>query len=67
MTAIDFVIAQDDVGIAAPSTSCSSGGRSCSADGYVETMHALRASDGLQLLALREAGYVRAIADPTAS
>jgi GNAT superfamily N-acetyltransferase len=62
MTAIDFVLAQDDVGIAATFDVMQQLRPQLQRDEYVETMHALRASDGLQLLALREAGTVRAIA-----
>jgi len=62
MTAIDFVLAQDDVGIAATFDVMQQLRPQLQRDEYVETMHALRASDGLQLLALREAGTVRAVA-----
>ena len=62
MTAIDFVLAQDDVGIAATFDVMQQLRPQLQRHEYVETMHALRASDGLQLLALREAGTVRAVA-----
>ena len=62
MTAIDFVLAQDDAEIAATFDVMQQLRPQLQRDEYVETMHALRASDGLQLLALREAGTVRAVA-----
>ncbi|MFC5579179.1 GNAT family N-acetyltransferase [Lysobacter niabensis] len=62
MTAIDFVLAQDDAEIAATFDVMQQLRPQLRRDEYVETMHALRASDGLQLLALREAGTVRAVA-----
>jgi len=62
MTAIDFVLARDDADIAATFDVMLQLRPQLQRDEYVATMHALRASDGLQLLALRDAGSVRAVA-----
>lgn len=62
MTTIDFVLAQDDADIAATFDVMRQLRPQLQRDEYVATMRALRESDGLQLLALRDAGTVRAVA-----
>jgi GNAT superfamily N-acetyltransferase len=62
MAGIDFVLARDDAEIAATFDVMQQLRPQLQRDQYVETMRNLRAGDGLQLLALREAGTVRAVA-----
>lgn len=62
MADIDFVLARDDAEIAATFDVMQQLRPQLQRDRYVETMRNLRAGDGLQLLALREAGTIRAVA-----
>lgn len=60
--AIDFVLAQDDADIAATFEVMQQLRPQLLRDEYAATMRSLRESDGLQLLALRDGGTVRAVA-----
>src|SRR5687768_18498844 len=62
MGTIDFLKAQDHADIAATFDVMQQLRPHLALDGYVAKMRALRDSDGLQLLALREDGVVRAVA-----
>ena len=62
MGGIEFVLAREDAEIAATFEVMQQLRPHLQREAYVATMHALRASDGLELLALRDAGTVRAVA-----
>lgn len=62
MPAIDFLLAQSDEEIASTFDVMSQLRPQLQRDRYVSTLRELRASDGLQVIALREDGQVRAVA-----
>jgi predicted transcriptional regulator len=62
MAAIDFLLAQSDEEIASTFDVMSQLRPPLELGQYVSTMRELRASDGLQMIALREDGQVRAVA-----
>ena len=62
VTGIEIVLARGDEEIAASFDVMSQLRPHLRREEYVATMHALRESDGLQLLTLREGGTVRAVA-----